>query len=157
HVVPIFMQQRSITSIGSRSRLQPRHDKAIIFAKLVRLLDGTICALVKLCQLGAQSAFHHPSSPHIDKNSLKFYGLTVNYPSKLPLFRAGCGPRLSCFSGITAVSTGSCPPMWSRYAEMAARRRTAHHVRRDKAALFQWVQCPPGDRSRRKQPGQAWR
>jgi len=30
-------------------------------------------------------------------------------------------------------------------------------VRRDKAALFQWVQCPPGDRSSRKQPGQAWR
>jgi RNA-directed DNA polymerase len=30
-------------------------------------------------------------------------------------------------------------------------------VRRDKAALFQWVQGPPGDRSSRKQPGQAWR
>jgi PAS domain-containing protein len=30
-------------------------------------------------------------------------------------------------------------------------------VRRDKAALFQWVQAPPGDRSSRKQPGQAWR
>jgi hypothetical protein len=28
-------------------------------------------------------------------------------------------------------------------------------VRRDKAALFQWVQGPPGDRSSRKQPGQA--
>jgi len=27
------------------------------------------------------------------------------------------------------------------------------HVRRDKAALFQWVQGPPRDRSRRKQPG----
>ena len=26
------------------------------------------------------------------------------------------------------------------------------HVRRDKAALFQWVQGPPGDRSRRKLP-----
>jgi hypothetical protein len=34
---------------------------------------------------------------------------------------------------------------------------TALHVRRDKAALFQWVQGPPGDRSSRKQPGQAWR
>jgi len=33
----------------------------------------------------------------------------------------------------------------------------ADHVRRDKAALFQWVQNPPGDRSSRKQPGQAWR
>ena len=31
------------------------------------------------------------------------------------------------------------------------------HVRRDKAALFQWVQGPPGERSSRKQPGQAWR
>jgi|SRR5882724_9753494 len=39
----------------------------------------------------------------------------------------------------------------------ASRRRTAHHVRRDKAALFQRVQTPPGDRSSRKQPGQAWR
>src|SRR5689334_4880132 len=28
------------------------------------------------------------------------------------------------------------------------------HVRRDKAALFQWVQGPPDDRSSRKQPGQ---
>jgi hypothetical protein len=30
-------------------------------------------------------------------------------------------------------------------------------VRRDKAALFQRVQGPPGNRSSRKQPGQAWR
>ena len=37
------------------------------------------------------------------------------------------------------------------------RRRTALHVRRDKAALIQRVQAPPGDRSSRKQPGQAWR
>jgi hypothetical protein len=29
-------------------------------------------------------------------------------------------------------------------------------VRRDKAALFQRVQAPPGDRSSRKQPEQAW-
>jgi hypothetical protein len=28
------------------------------------------------------------------------------------------------------------------------------HVRRDKAALFQWVQAPPGDRSSRKRPEQ---
>ena len=34
---------------------------------------------------------------------------------------------------------------------------TSFHVRRDKAALFQRVQTPPGDRSSRKQPGQAWR
>src|SRR5467141_3102240 len=34
---------------------------------------------------------------------------------------------------------------------------SAIHVRRDKAALFQWVQAPPGDRSRRKRPEQAWR
>ena len=31
------------------------------------------------------------------------------------------------------------------------------HVRRDKAALFQWVQAPPGDRSSRKRPEQTWR
>ena len=36
-------------------------------------------------------------------------------------------------------------------------RTTAIHVRRDKAALFQRVQAPPGDRSSRKQPEQAWR
>jgi len=36
-------------------------------------------------------------------------------------------------------------------------RRSGFHVRRDKAALFQWVQGPPGDRSSRKQPRQAWR
>jgi hypothetical protein len=29
---------------------------------------------------------------------------------------------------------------------------TAFHVRRDKAALFQSVQAPPGDRSSRKRP-----
>ena len=34
---------------------------------------------------------------------------------------------------------------------------SAKGVRRDKAALFQWVQAPPGDRSSRKQPEQAWR
>jgi hypothetical protein len=37
-----------------------------------------------------------------------------------------------------------------------AGRMTAFYLRRDKAALFQWVQGPPGDRSSRKQPGQAW-
>src|ERR1700731_4529219 len=31
------------------------------------------------------------------------------------------------------------------------RQASAFHVRRDKAALFQWVQAPPGDRSSRKQ------
>jgi hypothetical protein len=34
---------------------------------------------------------------------------------------------------------------------------SAFHVRRDKAAFFQWVQVPPGNRSSRKQPEQAWR
>ena len=34
---------------------------------------------------------------------------------------------------------------------------SAMGVRREKAALFQWVQIPPGDRSSRKQPEQAWR
>jgi len=29
---------------------------------------------------------------------------------------------------------------------------TAPGVRRDKAALFQWVKAPPGNRSSRKQP-----
>ena len=30
-------------------------------------------------------------------------------------------------------------------------------VRREKAAPFQWVQLPPGNRSSRKQPEQLWR
>ena len=34
---------------------------------------------------------------------------------------------------------------------------SGYHVRRDKSALFQRVQVPPGDRSSRKQPEQAWR
>ncbi len=34
---------------------------------------------------------------------------------------------------------------------------SASGVRRGKAALFQWVQIPPGDRSSRKQPEQSWR
>jgi hypothetical protein len=34
---------------------------------------------------------------------------------------------------------------------------TASGVRRDKAALFQWVQAPPGNGSSRKQPEQLWR
>jgi hypothetical protein len=34
---------------------------------------------------------------------------------------------------------------------------SALHVRRDKAALLQRVQGPPGNRFSRKQPEQAWR
>jgi len=34
---------------------------------------------------------------------------------------------------------------------------SAFHVRREKAALLQRVQAPPGTRSSRKQPEQAWR
>src|SRR6516162_9645150 len=44
-----------------------------------------------------------------------------------------------------------------RGVSMGSRRRSAIHVRRDKAALFQWVQGPPGDRSSRKQPEQTRR
>ena len=36
-------------------------------------------------------------------------------------------------------------------------RKSAAGVRRGKAALFQWVQVPPGHRSSRKQPEQSWR
>jgi hypothetical protein len=46
--------------------------------------------------------------------------------------------------------------MWKSW-ETAISKFPHFHVRRDKAALFQWVQGPPGDRSSRKQPGQAWR
>ncbi len=35
--------------------------------------------------------------------------------------------------------------------------KSALGVRRGKAALFQWVQVPPGHRSSRKQPEQSWR
>jgi len=34
---------------------------------------------------------------------------------------------------------------------------TVFGVRREKAALFQWVKAPPGNRSSRKQPEQLWR
>jgi len=37
------------------------------------------------------------------------------------------------------------------------RAMSACPVRRVKAALFQWVQVPPGNRSNRKQPEQSWR
>jgi hypothetical protein len=42
-------------------------------------------------------------------------------------------------------------------AARSASRMRKFDVRRDKAALFQRVQGPPGNRSSRKQPGQAWR
>ena len=48
-------------------------------------------------------------------------------------------------------ATGAAP--WTAELRLSA----ANHVRRDKAALFQRVQAPPGDRSSRKQPEQAWR
>jgi hypothetical protein len=32
--------------------------------------------------------------------------------------------------------------------------KSGYGVRREKAALFQWVQIPPGERSSRKQPEQ---
>ena len=38
-----------------------------------------------------------------------------------------------------------------------SRRRTGFHVRRDKAALSSGCKAHPAIRSRRKQPGQAWR
>jgi len=38
-----------------------------------------------------------------------------------------------------------------------SRIKAASGVRRGKAALFQWVQVPPGHRSSRKQPEQSWR
>jgi hypothetical protein len=52
------------------------------------------------------------------------------------------------------------PPTASEEAKGALRtlwQMAAFHVRRDKAALFQWVQAPPGNRSSRKQPEQAWK
>jgi hypothetical protein len=55
-----------------------------------------------------------------------------------------------CPAGLTETRRSASPYHGDRKASVT-------HVRRDKAALFQWVQGPPGDRSRRKQPGQAWR
>jgi len=40
---------------------------------------------------------------------------------------------------------------------IAAVHESEDGVRREKAALFQWVQIPPGERSSRKQPEQLWR
>src|SRR5262249_30280637 len=59
-------------------------------------------------------------------------------------------PIISAFTTSSGrIRSGST----RRDATYAHRSRTAaHHVRRDKAALFQWVQAPPGDRSSRKRP-----
>ena len=55
----------------------------------------------------------------------------------------------------TPLDLALLPAIRARVDE--GRRIAAFHVRRDKAARIQRVQAPPGDRSSRKQPGQAWR
>jgi hypothetical protein len=62
----------------------------------------------------------------------------------------------------TSSGTGSLSAAYVRVGstpviENTVSRIAALGVRREKAALFQWVQIPPGDRSSRKQPEQAWR
>jgi len=47
--------------------------------------------------------------------------------------------------------------IFSPFQPAALMQESGFHVRRDKAALIQRVQAPPGDRSSRKQPEQAWR
>ena len=77
----------------------------------------------------------------------------------------GCGTRTaarmwylepSCML-LVACMTVEWPLGATSAAQMGRGETTACHVRRDKAALIQRVQAPPGDRSSRKQPGQAWR
>ena len=53
-------------------------------------------------------------------------------------------------------------PLWAKLVvaatwSTAVSAMAALRVRRDKAALFQWVRAPPGERSSRKQPEQSWR
>jgi hypothetical protein len=55
-------------------------------------------------------------------------------------------------SGVNAIDPDAALVPAGSFSRTAGVR-----VRRDKAAIFQRVQTPPGDRSSRKQPGQAWR
>jgi len=54
-------------------------------------------------------------------------------------------------NSLMKFSTASQALVSMKFTESASRsnqvRMSAFHVRRDKAALFQWVQAPPGDRS----------
>jgi hypothetical protein len=61
------------------------------------------------------------------------------------------------FKALLVTARASGLKLDRLYQSALGSRQTAFHVRRDKAALFQRVQAPPGDRSSRKQPGQAWR
>ncbi len=61
--------------------------------------------------------------------------------------------------GVISTNCGqSRTPMIGKYSSRrSTQRMTGLGVRRGKAALFQWVQVPPGHRSSRKQPEQSWR
>jgi hypothetical protein len=59
--------------------------------------------------------------------------------------------------GAILPAVGESPLRKRARAKLGRSGMAEIHVRRDKAALFQRVQTPPGDRSSRKQPGQAWR
>jgi hypothetical protein len=67
-------------------------------------------------------------------------------------------PRGLLTSNVVAACANAVPSALGHLGAMGTRLRQAGtaavHVRRDKAALFQWVQAPPGDRSSRKRPEQ---
>jgi hypothetical protein len=73
--------------------------------------------------------------------------LSAELPGKL-----GRRHDLKCSKPRARYETQYTVPDRIRLSQMSA-----FHVRRDKAALIQRVQAPPGDRSSRKQLGQAWR
>jgi hypothetical protein len=59
------------------------------------------------------------------------------------------------YEGVSARPTTI--PLAEVRESVSGQPMSAAGVRREKAALFQWVQVPPGNRSSRKQPEQSWR
>ena len=93
---------------------------------------------------------HHPPALANDRvlhKAAAQVGLTHERPrrdgnTRLVMLPLEFMQLLSNGSSVAARSTGATSAMG---------------VRREKAALFQWVQAPPGNRSSRKQPEQLWR
>jgi hypothetical protein len=69
--------------------------------------------------------------------------------------RVGCTAAVRASFLSTERATSARPRLLLCGRDQAP--RAASGVRREKAALFQWVQIPPGNRSSRKQPEQSWR
>jgi hypothetical protein len=88
--------------------------------------------------------------------------LTMNRAEALPMKvyqRVEERQRCICTAPISYPSINIWTPRRLALAVsfLATAATHAPGVRREKAALFQWVKTPPGNRSSRKQPEQLWR